>query len=344
MRVFVTGATGFIGFAIVKELIAAGHQVTGLARSQASGKKLTEAGAKVQLGTVEDLDCLRRAAANANGAIHTAFYHKISHIPLGLRLRVLLGGAPGGIVNRFLMAAVTTDRRAIETIAESLSGTDRPLVAPFGTLAMKQGKLATEDETFDPTFFGAPRAETENTLKELASRGIRTSAIRLSPLVHGAGDHGFAAQLIEIARKKKESAYVGDGCNRWPSVHRLDVARLFRLALENGPAGGTYHGVAEEGIPFKDIASLIGKRLNVPVVSKSPAAAAKQFGFLAPFIPMDNPTSSRLTQERLGWKPTHPGLLADLDHSDYFEAKPATRRDRNANKASAKTGLANDSL
>jgi nucleoside-diphosphate-sugar epimerase len=319
MRVFVTGATGFIGSAIVEELINAGHQVTGLARSKASGKKLTDAGARVHLGTVEDLDCLRRAAAAADGAIHTAFYHKISHMPFGTRLHVLLGGAPGGIVQRFMGAAVATDRRALETIAQSLSGTDRPLVAAFGTLAMKQGQLATEDETYDPTFFGAARGRTEDTLQELASRGIRTSAIRLSPIVHGAGDHGFAPQLIQIARKKKESAYVGDGLNRWPSVHRLDVARLFRMALENGRAGGTYHGVAEEGIPFRDIASLIGRRLNVPVVSKSPAEAGKQFSFLAPLIPMDNPTSSKLTQERLGWKPTQPGLLADLEQADYFK-------------------------
>lgn len=320
MRVFVTGATGFIGFAIVKELIGAGHQVTGLARSEASGKKLADAGARVQVGSVADLDGLRRAAAAADGAIHTAFYHKISHIPLGARLRVFMGGAPGGIVQRFLEVAVTTDRRALETLGQSLAGTDRPLVAAFGTLAMKQGQLATEDDSYDPTFIGAPRARTEDTLKEMAARGIRTSAIRLSPIVHGAGDHGFAPQLIQIARKKKEAAYVGDGLNRWPSVHRLDVARLFRLALEKGPAGGTYHGVAEEGIPFREIAGVIGQRLNVPVVSKTTAEAAKQFSFLAPFVSMDNPTSSKLTQERLGWTPTQPGLLADLDQADYFAA------------------------
>lgn len=318
MHVFVTGATGFIGFAIVKELIAAGHQVTGLARSEASGKKLSDVGARLQLGSIEDLDCLRRAASAADGAIHTAFYHKISHMPLGTRLRVLLGGAPGGIVQRFMGAAVEADRRTVETIGESLSETGGPLVVAFGTLAMKQSRLATEDESYDPTFFGAPRAKTEETLQELASHGIRTSAIRLPPIVHGAGDHGFASRLIQIARKKKESAYLGDGRNRWPSVHRLDAARLFRLALESGPAGGTYHGVAEEGIPFREIAGLIGRHLNVPVVSKSPAEATTQFGFLAPFIPMDNPTSSKLTQERLGWKPTQPGLLADLDQADYF--------------------------
>jgi nucleoside-diphosphate-sugar epimerase len=320
MRVFVTGATGFIGFAIVKELIGAGHEVTGLTRSEAGAKRLTEAGARAHIGSVEDLDCLRRAAAAADGAIHTAFYHKVSHIPLGLRLKVMLGGAPSGIVQRFLGAAVGTDRKAIETIGQSLSGKDRPLVAAFGTLSMRQGRLATEDDGYDPTFFGAERARTEDTLKALAGLGVRTSAIRLAPIVHGAGDHGFAPQLIQIARKKKESGYVGEGENRWPSVHRLDAARLFRLALENGPAGGTYHGVAEEGIRFRAIAETIGQQLKVPAVSKSPVEAAKQFGFLGPFVGMDNPTSSKLTQERLGWRPTQPGLLFDLEHADYFKA------------------------
>ena len=319
MRVFVTGATGFIGFAIVKELIAAGHEVTGLARSAASGKKLTEAGARVQLGTVEDLDCLRRGAADADGAIHTAFYHKVSHVPFGKRMGIFFGGAPGGIVPRFMMAAVETDRCALETIGKALSGTDRPLVGAFATMAMTPGRPAVEDEAFDPTFFAAPRAETENLLQQLASQGVRTSAIRLPPTVHGAGDHGFIPTLIQTAQKKKESGYVGDGMNRWPAVHRLDAARLFRLALENGPRGGTYHGVAEEGIPFRDIAELIGRRLRVPVVSKSPAEGEKQFTFLAQFVSKDNPVSSKLTQERLGWKPIHPGLLADLDQTDYFK-------------------------
>jgi len=320
MNVFVTGATGFIGFAIVKELLAGGHQVTGLARSEASGKKLVEAGARVQLGTIEDLGGLRRAAAAADGAVHTAFYHKVSHMPLGTRLRVIAGGMPSGIMHRFVDAAVTADRQAVEAIAGSLAGSDRPLVAAFGTLAMKLGLLATEDDAYDPNFFTAVRGRTEDTLQALATQGIRTSAIRLPPIVHGDGDHGFAPQLIEIARKKKESAYVGDGMNRWPSVHRDDAARLFRLALENGPAGGTYHAVAEEGIPFREIAALIGRRLNLPVVSKSVAEAPKQFGFLASFIPMDNPVSSILTQERLGWTPTHTDLLTDLDQSDYFKA------------------------
>jgi nucleoside-diphosphate-sugar epimerase len=231
-----------------------------------------------------------------------------------------LGGLPTGIFKRFFAAAIKADRQAVETLARSLSGTDRPLVASFGTLAMKAGQLATEDQSYDPNFIGAPRAQTEDTLREMAAKGIRTSAIRLPPIVHGAGDKAFAPMLINIARKKKESGYVGDGLNRWPSVHRLDAARVFRLALENGPAGGTYHAVAEEGIPFRDIAGVIGRRLDVPVVSKTPAEAEKHFGFLGMFVGLDSPTSSQLTQQRLGWHPTQPGLLADLEDAGYFQA------------------------
>ncbi len=319
MRVFVTGATGFIGYAIVKELIAAGHEVTGLARSVASGQKLIEAGARVQVGTVDDLEGLRRGASAANGAIHTAFYHQLAHVPLPTRLRVFLGGAPSGIVQRFMGAAAATDRRAIETIAASLPK-GSPLVATFGTLGMKPGQLATEDETYDhsPRTFGGFRARNEDVLKEWAVRGLRTSAIRLPPIVHGQTAYGLASLLIPIARKKKVSAYVGDGMNRWPSVHDLDAAHLFRRALENGPAGGTYHAVDEEGIPFRQIAELIGRRLKVPVVSKSPEEAKKQFGFLGPAVSIDNPTSSKLTRERLSWKPVHMGFLADLEQTDFF--------------------------
>jgi nucleoside-diphosphate-sugar epimerase len=319
MRVFVTGATGFIGSAIVEELIRAGHQVTGLARSEAGAKKLSAAGAQVLRGDIDDLACLRRGAAAADGAIHTAFYHGIGHMKMGTRLRVMLGGLPSGIVQRFVAAAVAADRRAIETMGHALESADRPLVATFATMAMTPGRLATEEDAYSPAAVGAARGATEDLMHAMAFQGIRTSIIRLPPTVHGAGDHGFVSRIIQVARKKKESAYVGDGQNRWAAVHRLDVARLFRLALESGPAGGTYHGVAEEGIPFGEIARLIGRRLNFPVISKSPAEAVKQFSFLSSFVSADNPVSSKLTQERLGWRATQPGLLTDLEQAGYFE-------------------------
>ncbi len=321
MRVFVTGASGFIGSAVVRELIDAGHQVVGLARSDASARSLIAAGAEAIRGNIQDLASLRRGAAKADGAIHTAFFHAIGHMSLATRLQVFLGGSPGGIVGRFLRAAVETDRRAIETLGEALAGPDRPLVAAFGTMGMKPGKLANEDEAHDPTSAGAPRSASEETMLGLAARGVRTSVIRLPPVVHGVGDRaGFASRFIQIARKTRVSAYVGEGANRWPAVHRLDAARLFRLALEKGSPGARYHGVAEEGVPFRQMAELIGERVNVPVVSKTPEEAPKQFSFLSLFVAVDNPTSSQLTQERLGWRPTQPDLLADLAQSDYFAA------------------------
>jgi nucleoside-diphosphate-sugar epimerase len=319
MRVFVTGATGFIGLAIVKELISGGHQVTGLARSETSAKKLIEAGARVQLGTVEDLKGLRRGAAASDGAIHTAFYHQLSHAPLSTRLKVFLGGSILGIAPRFMAAAAAADRQAIETIASSLPK-GSPLLATFGTLGMKHGRMVTEDEPYDhdPQAFGLARARNEDVLKKWAESGLRTSIIRLPPIVHGPTAYGLGSMLIPLAKKKKEAAYVDAGENRWPSVHYLDAAHLFCLALEKGPAGGTYHGVDEEGIPYRAIAEVIGRRLGIPVVSKTPKEAKKHFGFLAPLVPLDNPSSSHLTRERLGWRPTHIKLLADLEQSDFF--------------------------
>lgn len=321
MRVFVTGATGFIGSAIVQELLGAGHEVTGLARSDASAAKLTAAGAKVHRGSVEDLESLKRGAAAADGVIHTAFYHEITHIPVSTRLRVLLGGSPGGIVGRFMTVTIDADRLAIETLGKALAGSGRPLIAAFGTLSMTPGQLATEDEAYDPNPVGGPRGKTEDTMLALASQGVRTSVIRLPPLVHGPGDRaGFAPRLYGVARKTGVSVYVGDGSNRWLAVHRLDAAHLFRLALENGIAGSKYHAVADEGVPFRLIAEVFGRRLNVPTASKSPAEAAKLFSWLAPFLPVDNPASSTLTQERLGWRPAHPALLPDLETESYFQA------------------------
>jgi nucleoside-diphosphate-sugar epimerase len=319
MRVFVTGATGFIDSAVVRELIGAGHRVVGLARSDASAKSLLAAGAEVQRGSIEDLDSLRAGAAGADGAIHTAFFHAFGHASLATRLRVMFGGSPRGMVMRFVGAAVETDRRAIETLGNALAGPDRPLVVAFGTMAMKPGQLATEDDPYDPHSVGGPRGASEETMLAMASRGVRTSVIRLPPVVHGDGDRaGLVPQLIKIARKKGFSAHVGDGQNRWPAVHRLDAAHLFRLALEKGEPGARSHAVAEEGLPFREIAEVIGRRLNVPVVTRSPKEAAGLFSWLAPFVANDNPVSSQRTRERLGWQPSQIGLMADLERAAYF--------------------------
>jgi len=304
MRVFVTGASGWIGSAIVPELIGAGHQVIGLARSDASAAALTAAGAAVHRGTLDDLDSLRGAAAASDGVIHLAFKHDIA----------FSGDFQG---------AANADRRAIETFGEALVGSDRPFVIAYGMLGLTPGRVATERDVPDLNSAASPRIPSEPIALSLAARGVRSSSVRLSPSVHGEGDHGFAATLINIAREKGVSGYIGDGTNRWPAVHRFDAAHLFRLALEKAPAGSALHGVADEGVPTRAIAEVIGRHLNLPVVSIPPEEAGAHFGWLGGFFALDQPASSALTRALVGWQPTNPGLIADLDQGHYFHTPSA---------------------
>ena len=301
VKVFVTGASGFIGSATVRELIASGHQVVGLARSDKSAASVESIGAEVLRGDLDDLDSLRRGAAAADGVIHTAFVHDFSDF------------ARAGEV----------DRRAIETIGAVLAGSDRPLVVSAGTGGLAEGRVVTEDETLKASL---PRFS-EDVALLLASQGVRVSVMRLPRSVHGEGDHGLVPQLIHIARSKGVAGYPGDGSNRWPAVHRLDAARLFRLALESAPAGTRLHAVGDEGIPVRDIAGVIGRHLNLPVVSVPLSEAADHFGpLLGRIFGFDCPSSSALTQERFGWHPEQPGLLADLEQGHYFKQEAVTTR------------------
>ena len=291
MRVFLTGATGFIGTAIVQELIGAGHQVLGLARSDAGAKSLIAAGAQVHRGDLEDLESLRSGAGMSDGVIHCAFNHDFSKYA----------------------ANCEADGHAVEALGSALVGSDRPLIVTSGTgVVFTPGRLATEEDAPTSSSAGIPRSASEEAADAVAARGVRASVVRL-PQVHDRVKQGLVTYLVDVAREKGISAFVGDGLNRWPAVHLLDTAHLYRLALEKGSAGARFHAVAEEGVPLRDIADAIGRRLKVPVVAKSPEEAADHFGWLGFFVGADVPASSAQTQERLGWRPTQTGLITDLD-------------------------------
>ena len=297
MRVFVTGATGFIGSAIVRELLGARHHVLGLARSDAAATALAAAGAAVHRGSLDDLGSLKRGAAEAEAVVHTAFNHDFSRFRENCE----------------------RERHVVEALGAALAGSDRSLIITSGTGLLAPGRPASEGDDV-PAGSAIPRIASEQAAAAVAARGVRVAIVRLPATVHGEGDHGFVPMLIAMARAKGVSAYVGDGANAWPAVHRLDAARLYRLVLENAGAGARYHAVAETGVAFRDIAEAIGRGLKLPVAAKSPAEAADHFGWFAHFAALDNPASSARTRAALGWQPTQPALLADLAEARYFES------------------------
>ncbi|MHC5794904.1 SDR family oxidoreductase [Lacisediminihabitans sp. FW035] len=298
MRVFVTGASGWIGSAVVPELIAAGHEVVGLARSDESAASVAAAGAAVVRGGLDDLDVLRTAAAASDGVIHLGFKHDFSD----------------------MAGAGRTERAVIESIGHTLVGSDRPFLFASGVAGLAPGRVATERDAVPWSGPDAPRGGAEALAFDYAGRGVRPVALRFAPTVHGEGDHGFISTIVGVARETGTSGFVGDGSNRWPAVHRADTASMIRLALEKAPAGSVVHGVGEEGIRARDIAEVIGRHLGIPVASVAPEDGAAHFGWIGAFFALDVPTSSALTQQLLDWTPTHPGLLDDLEASHYFRA------------------------
>jgi nucleoside-diphosphate-sugar epimerase len=310
MHVFVTGASGWVGRGLVPELIAAGHHVTGLARSDAAATALRAAGVEVRAGSLDDLDTLRDAAAASDGVVHLAFKHDIA----------FAGDFAG---------ATKADRAAIETFGDALAGTDKPFVLAsgiLGVLGLPPGVVATERDGLAAPGAGREvlisgandRVDNANFTLALAARGIRSSVVRLPPATHGNGDNGFIPTVIGLAREKGTAAYVGDGSNRWPAVHRDDAASLFRLALESAPAGSVLHAVGDDGVPIRQVAELIASRLGVPAVSVTPEQIGEYVGFLGGFWGFDGPASAQLTRDLVGWQPTHPGLLEDLEAGHYF--------------------------
>ncbi len=299
MQVFVTGASGWIGSAVVDDLLAAGHAVTGLARSDSSAAALAAKGVQVRRGDLGDLDVLRGAARDTDAVVHLAFRHDVA-----------FGGD--------FQAAVDSDLAAIEVFGEALAGTDRPLAIASGLAGLKPGAVATERDRPEPFPGAGGRVHNERVGLALADRGVRSMSVRFAPMVHGEGDSGFIAMIVAADRAAGSAGYLGDGVNRWPAVHRSDAARLVRLGIENAPAGSVLHAVAEEGVALRDVAEAIGRGLHLPVASVPAEEAEARFGFLAGFLGMDIPASAALTREALSWVPTGPGLVADLDLGHYF--------------------------
>ena len=311
MRIFVAGASGWIGSAVVPELLGAGHEVVGLARSEASARRLEAAGAVVHHGDLDDPEGLGKAAADSDGVIHLAFQHEVAF------------GAGD------FASAAAVDRRAVEAMGGALAGSDRPFVLASGTLGVNPAGLATEDCGLVPSADARAtpiglRAATALLALSFRGTGLRPSVLRLPPTVHGDGDQGFVAGLVDIARQRGVAAYVGDGTNRWPAVHRSDAARLARFAVEAAPAGSVLHAIGDEGVALCDIAEVIGRRLGLPTASVAPARAAEHFGHLGLLVGLDSPASARRTRELLGWEPTGPSLLEDLDQDHYYR-RPAAR-------------------
>ncbi len=304
MRVFVTGASGWIGSAVVPELLGAGHEVVGLARSEASAQRLEAAGALVHHGDVDDPEGLAKAASDADGVIHLAFQHEIA-----------FGGN--------FAAAAAADRRAVEAMGAALADSDRPFVLASGVLGLAAGHVITEEDGLVPSAElranpAGRRLATALLTLSLRGVGVRSSVLRLPPTVHGDGDQGFVSTIVGIARQRGVAEYVGDGSNRWPAVHRSDAARLARLALEAAPAGSVLHAVADEGVPLREVAQTIGRHLDVPSASVSTADAAEHFAHLGHFIALDSPATATITRDLLGWEPTGPSLLEDLEQDHYY--------------------------
>lgn len=319
MRLFVTGASGWLGSEVVSQLLASGHQVTGLTTSQAGADRLSARGAESRIGRLSDLALLRQMASQSDGVIHTAFIHSLAHMNFPTRLRLFAGALNGGIGASFMRILAATETNAVQALGSGLAESGKPLVVISGIVNLPSGRIATEQ---DKHVASPNRSFSEKAAFDFVSQNVRAMAVRLPPSVHGTGDRGFVDQFIKAARKKGVSPYIDTGANRWAAVHRHDAAKLVCLALENGVGATCYHGVAETGIPFKDIASLIAHNLNVPASGIGAKEASKHFGMLSPFVGLDNPASSEWTRAALGWKPEEPGLLADMA-AHYFRAKPA---------------------